>query len=554
VALIVTSAVHAQTAPNAGTLDRQLREERTRAPDAAPTAPPAAATKQTDSGAQVAVKSIVIEGATLIPMPELIALISDRVGQSLTLAQLERSAQTLAAYYRSKGYFARVYLPAQDVTNGSVRIRVVEGHLGTVKLNNHSTRADSDFVKSVVTRDLTPDAPYSAAALERGLLLANDLPGIRTSGVLEAGALPATSDLNITVEDAAFVSGYVSANNFGTQATGEYQGNAGLALNNLSGRGDQVTVRALGADKLAYGQLGYELPLGSDGLRAGVQGSTLKYRLGDSFEDLDGEGTAQTLGANVTYPVLRGVRSNVWLGLAAEDRRYRDDVLDTPLHRKQLRDLAATVNGNFADDIGGGAFTRYSVSFSTGRLDLSDVESDLEQDRAGPGADGHYNKLQLEFSRDQRVGASFFVRARLSGQVVDTNLDSSEKFSLGGPHGVRGYPVNEGSGDQGLLFNLELHRALSLTSINSSIDASIFFDAGRVSVDKDPWIDSDTRGNSYSLKAAGAALNWALPYEFSLNLTVATPVGDNAGEPSPDHNQDGRRRGALGWFNVNKSF
>jgi hemolysin activation/secretion protein len=546
-AFFVAGSVQAQTPPKAGTLERQIRQDSNRPPTAAPVLP-AAPAKGLDRGVQVTVRRILVEGATLIPADTLAALLADRIGQSLTLNQLEQAAQVIAAYYRSHGYFARVYLPAQDVTDGTLRIRVVEGHLGAVKMDNRSQRADMAFVQRVVTRDLAPDAPYSAVALERGLLLANDLSGIRTSGVLEAGQLPATSDLNLTVEDEALVTGFASTNNFGTQATGEYQANAGVAINNLTGKGDLATLRALAAERLAFAQLGYELPLGSDGWRAGAQGSFLKYRLGDSFSDLDAKGTARTLTANLSYPLLRSVQHSLWIGLALSDRHYADDVLDTDLHRKHLNDAALSLNGNLSDGLGGGGLTRYSVRAITGKLDLSDVETDLDQDRAGPGSDGQYAKIQVQINRDQRLGANWFVRGRAAGQATSTNLDSSEKFALGGPDGVRAYPVNEGTGDQGVLFNLELHRPMG------NWDASLFADAGRVFVDQDPWYAAPTRGNSYWLKGAGAALDWTLPGNFNINLTVAAPLGDNGGEPSPDHNQDGRRRDTRGWFSLTKLF
>jgi hemolysin activation/secretion protein len=44
---------------------------------------------------------------------------------------------------------------------------------------------------------------------------------------------------------------------------------------------------------------------------------------------------------------------------------------------------------------------------------------------------------------------------RLSGQRASQNLDSSEKFSLGGPNSVRAYGPGEAATDDGNLVTLE---------------------------------------------------------------------------------------------------
>jgi hemolysin activation/secretion protein len=85
---------------------------------------------------RVTVRRLVIEGATRIPVAELHSRIADLTGQSLTFAELEQAAQRIAAYYRERGWFVRVYLPQQDVTDGTIRIAIVEGHHEGSRLEN----------------------------------------------------------------------------------------------------------------------------------------------------------------------------------------------------------------------------------------------------------------------------------------------------------------------------------------------------------------------------------------------------------------------------------
>src|SRR5947207_12734643 len=47
------------------------------------------------------------------------------------------------------------------------------------------------------------------------------------------------------------------------------------------------------------------------------------------------------------------------------------------------------------------------------------------------------------------------VRLSLSGQRTNKNRAAAEKFSLGGPNGVRAFPVGEATGDIGMIVTIE---------------------------------------------------------------------------------------------------
>lgn len=252
--------------------------------------------------ARIAVKRLVIDGANLVLVAELEALLADLPGQSLTLAELERAAQRIAEHYRARGWFVRVYLPAQDVTDGTVRIQVLEGRYEGSRLEDAGGRADGGFVRDVVTRRLKEGEPLSAADLERGLLLANDLPGIAATGLLEAGETAGGTRLVLRTEDTPFVTGDVGVDNHGIRSTGRGQVVGGVALNNLAGIGDRLGLRALAAEDVYSARLGYSLPLGSDGWRLGTHFSTLNYELGGRHRALDAEGRARTAGLDLSGP------------------------------------------------------------------------------------------------------------------------------------------------------------------------------------------------------------------------------------------------------------
>jgi hemolysin activation/secretion protein len=90
----------------------------------------------------------------------------------------------------------------------------------------------------------------------------------------------------------------------------------------------------------------------------------------------------------------------------------------------------------------------------------------------------------------------------LSGQLASKNLNSSEKFSLGGVNGVRAYPQGEASGDQAWMTNLEIRH-----NFDPTIQGLMFYDAGSVKINKFQFSTSD---NTRHLAGAGLGANTSL--------------------------------------------
>lgn len=558
---LACSLAHAQAAPDAGTLQREAGQAIRALPaQPQPVPQPARPMGEADKAARVMVQSFVIDGATLIAEPELQALLADLRGQALTLAELEQAAQRLAQHYRERGWYVRVYLPVQDVTVGTVRLQVVEGRYGGVKREDAATRADGEFVERMVTGGLAPGLPLPANTLERGLLLANDLAGVRATGVLEAGDTPGSTRLLLRVEDTPFVSGDIGANNHGLKSSGIAQVVGGVALNNLSGRGDRVALRLLATERLHNVLLQYATPLGSAGWSVAAHVSALDYRLGGDFRELDAKGRATTAGLALGYALVRSSERNLALTLAAEQRRYEDESLGETVRRRRIDILSLGLRGDAVDDFGGGGLSRGDLQLSGGRLHLAEVGGDRAADAAGPHSAGGYTKLALELSRLQRLPlAGWQVEATLSGQLADGNLGSAEQFTLGGAYGVRAYPTNEGVGDEGALFKLELQRDLG-----SGWQAQLFYDAGYIRQHKrtwDGWREGSDQPNAYRLAGAGAGLSWlqATPGRWlkgwRVAAVVAAPLGDNPGESADGRNNDGSRPSrARAWVSVAAAF
>ena len=217
--------------------------------------------------------------------------------------------------------------------------------------------------------------------------------------------------------------------------------------------------------------------------------------------------------------------------------------------------VTAMFSGNVWDNWWGGGYTGVSAGWATGSLRLGN-DADRFADAVSARTRGHFDKWIWRVERTQSLGgvSNWGLYLGANGQIGSKNLDSSEKFLLGGPSGVRGYPVGEASGDSGWLASAELRHDIPLTA-GLSAQALVFVDRGHVRQHIDPWAGSvmPWTGNQYSLSSAGIGLNLQ-GARWSFRSAWARHLGDNPGHGATGLNADGQRFGQYLWLQASLRF
>lgn len=521
-------AAHAQTAPDAGQLLDTVRPAPTLpSPGKSPLPTEAERPALTQAeGTRILVKGFRFSGLQTIAEAELLPLVAEGVGKELTLTEINALVRKVTLYYRNRGLvLARAYLPAQDVKDGIIEIAVLEGRVGKVNIDNGSDIAIAIINDHLVA--LVPNAPVEDRTLERSLLLLKDLPGVEVSSTLKPGASVGTSDLDIRVQTTQRFSGSVDADNFGNRYTGDTR--LGLTLNyaNLLGRGDLLSFRGTESSGMGYGRIGWQTPLGGDGLKAGAAWSDMRYRLEKDFANLHAHGTANIGTLWLSYPIHRSQISNLNIQASHDDKTLRDRVDATnTITDKDIGVTTLTLSGDRLDGLFGGGLTNASLGYSFGRLKLDQVNTALDRAATGHQTQGSYDKWSYSLARLQRLGDTWSLYATLSGQYAGKNLDSSEKFTVGGSQGVRAYPSGEASGDDAWLGSLELRYDIPSWP---QVQALAFHDVGQSRINHNP-LATDIP-NSRRIAGEGLGLQWLKTGDFALKAYVAwrsnaRPVSD----------------------------
>ncbi len=521
---------HAQThaqAPDAGAVLREIRPApavpapnvQAPAPLAPAPAPSAAPRPAAPSGIRVEVQRFRIEGLPAASAEALQPLLAPFAGAGKTLEDLVAAAKAVEDELRRRGLFlAQVLVPEQTLAGGVVGLQVFEGRFGDVNVVMKPGAIVSPALVDAFVEPLRGHPLIERELVEGALLRLGDLRGVAVRSALKPGAEPGTADITIEVEPGVSHAVSVEYDNGGSVPTGRNRYYVTLAGFNLAGRGDTAMLRAQASSGTRFLYGSWWLPVNGAGTQLGVAASVLGYELGTAaFEPLDAQGRASSLALQARHPLLRSRDHDLYVQASLESRRFVDEVRASGLKNAKRLDgyVSASLNGERRGASGG--IDRYALALASGRLRLEDG-AEAALDAQGYRSAGRYAKLSLSASHLQTLWTQDSLLLTAQAQLASRNLDSAEKFSLGGSGGVRGYPASESPSDQALTFGWEWRRLLG-EALDGRWTASLFGDYGAGWLHKSPLAtDGD---NTRRLAAHGFGLSYGNGNGLAVQAFVA---------------------------------
>ena len=469
-----------------------------------------------DQSLKVFVKSYQFTGQDLFSQDELTGLLTTYTNKDMTMASLQEAAEVITKHFRAKGYFvAQAYLPQQDITEGNIEIAVIIGRYGDLILKNKTVVSDSAIRRQLSA--LKNGDYIQTANIERATLLAGDMPGVAIKATLTPGKTAGTSDVVIeaTPKGAEWQS-YVSANNYGSRLNGYNKVNLSTTYSNPFRQGDRLIGNISRSNNSQdTGDIYYQIPV-AEGSTLNLSYSKVNYELGEEFAGTGYSGTAYTKHVDWTYALRRSRVSNQYIQFGYDHKKL-EDINPSEPDNAISRMVTLGLSGDSSDTLWGGGANSYSIIYYNGSTS------------SGSPPSGSWNKTTYSFMRQQYLDDRLALFVSLSGQRSDSNLDSSEKFSLGGPNGVRAYPVSEASGDEAYLTTAELRYTVPAAQKGSIWQLSAFYDHGVSNLQKHSLKPDDNRR---SLSGVGIGVQYVKPSDYAIKATYAWRVGNN--EPQAD--------------------
>ncbi len=548
---------YGQKPPDAGQILQQQTKEPPREParpaDVLPRVDAPRPALSATPGLKVNVTRFRISGNTVYSEEELLESIKEFVGKEQDIDGLNDAATRVRAYYRARGYFlAQAYLPRQQIRDGVVEIAVIEGRIGKVTLNmKPDVRVSEDLLKSILEAHLQEGSLITETGLEKPLLLINDLPNAIVTSEIRPSATIGAADMQVNVEQVPdLVNGFVDFDNAGSRFTGEYRLGISFNVNSPMRLGDQLTVRAFATEeRFLLRRIAYVVPVGSYGTRVGFSYLDFDYRVGKDFSALESHGYGVTASVFGFHPMVRTRRANVILQAAYEDKKLFDRIDSTSTQEdRYVIAYKLGLVGDLRDALFGGGLNSFGATWTEGDVVLSQPGLlAADQGPTGLKTAGKFAKLNYEYRRLQRVTENSNLLLAVAGQRGSKNLTSAEKFSLGGPTGVRAYPVGEAIGDSGIVINAEYRYIVpDLKLQGGDVTVSGFYDIGHVRVNKDP-LATETK-NERNLAGYGLGLSLGKDGDYLLRAFAAWRAENEA--PLAD----GAKRIPRIWFQAIKWF
>lgn len=461
--------------------------------------------------AQVLVERLVVEGSTVFSEAELAAAVAPFEGRLLTLDDLQQAADAVTQLYLNGGYLtSEAVVPPQDVADGQVRLRVIEGFLEAIRVEG-SDRL-TDYVRRRVA--LAGSAPVNQARLEDQLrLLQTDALFDNVEAGLRQGETEGGSILTVRVSEAPAFSGSIGLDTLSPRSVGQVRTGATLRYQNLAGLGDRLQAsayRSTTGGAYAY-DLSYQIPITPQNGTLLLRLAPNNYRITDTSLPefaLGLRGSADSYEVVVRQPVIRTIDEEFALSAGF---RYRQG---STLLLGFITPPTVTSVFSFGQD-----YVRRDTSGAWGlqsqfRLGTGLFNASVAP--AGPGA--QFWSWQGQVQRWQVLSPNHRLLLQGSVQLTPDSLLGSEQFVLGGAQSVRGYYQNQRFGDNGLRFSIEDYITLQRDNNGRPITRLIpFFDVGYV------WATDPIRAAPRQNWMVGTGL--ALDAELLDNLSARVDFG-----------------------------
>lgn len=492
-------------------------------PANAPAAAPAPATTQTFD-----VEAYDVDGAKLIGQADIEAAVYPFLGPGQTRDTVEKARAALEKVYHDRGYQSVVVeVPAQTVADAVIRLHVIEAPIGRLRVTG-SRYYDLNRIKAQ-TPSLREGEVANFTATEKELTEVNRLPDRQVTPVLRAGVAPGTVDVELKVRDTLPLHASVELDNDHSADTSPLRLNATIHYDNLWQLGHSASFTyAVAPEEPAQQQVfagSYLAPIWSS------PWSVLIYGY-DSNSNVATLGGVDVLGKGYVVG-LRGIDQLPRLGQFSQSisfgidfKHFDQNVLvagQSTLAPVEYWPLAASWTLQRQDTHGDLKITT-SLTANIRGLGSNTYDFEFARQFARP----NFVHLNLDVSADQMLWRGVQLGERLSGQVSDVALVSSEQFAGGGLNSVRGYLQAEAIGDQGFTGSVEV-RSPSLAAVIPTIGRYVqelrlyaFADGGVLNVIA-PLAEQT---EEFDLASTGLGLRLQLLRYLKGEVAVAVPLID----------------------------
>ncbi|MDV3348124.1 ShlB/FhaC/HecB family hemolysin secretion/activation protein [Leptothoe sp. LEGE 181152] len=413
-----------------------------------PVPPPESAEPPPETGPTVTVQRFEVLDSTVFDESDFDTVLSSFVGRALGIDELRQAADSITQLYLNEGYItSRAVLPNQPITDGVVKLQIIEGSLEEIRIEEADRLAN--YVRSRI--NLGAKTPLNQFDLEDQLRLLRADPLIdNIEASLRAGTGLGQSILVVRIDEAEQLEAHLTLDTDSPVSVGVVRMGANVTYRNPLGIGDQIRAaayRATTGGSHLY-ELSYSAPINpmNGTISARFLPSEFEIISPQELASFDIEGDAQVYELTYRQPLVRNPREEFALSLGF---RHRDG--DTRIASTDFSSNSASVIQFGQDylrrDPQGAWALRSQFSLGVDWLDATNLSS--------PQADSQFVGWLGQVQRAQVLNPDHLLIIQGDVQLASDTLLGSEQFVIGGRQSVRGYSQNARFGDNGVRLSVE---------------------------------------------------------------------------------------------------
>ena len=511
-----------------------------------PLAPPLKA--PLSAQARIRVERIELTGNTVFSGPELAAITAAYEGREISAEELQTLRQQLTLHYVSRGYInSGAVIPDQEVKDGVVVIRIVEGRLTGIEITGNE-RLREAYIRQRLERGL--DGPLDMNTLGGNILELHDGPVVRRiKARLRPGTHPGEAVLYAEVEEKTPWQLDFQFANDRPPSIGSERLETTLAHHDLIGWGDTLALRAGLTEGLSDFETSYTLPLSANDSTARLWFSKSDSSVVEApFEALDIASETKTYGLTLDYPFGKTVGRRWSLGATLEHRHGETFLLGEPFSFSPGSEdgTVASTACRLSQDF----LLRQSSRVVAYRQLLSVGLDPFGASVSDSGPDENFLAWLAQAQWAERLGekgVQFISRADI--QLAKESLLYLERFAVGGATRVRGYRENVLVRDNGVIASMELRLPLGrlpLYQVSREVNDGLvqlapFVDWGR------SWNSDDPLTKPEVVSSLGLGLRWDPSPALHLEVYLAHPLHNDGIDRQGHDLQDSGLHFNLSW-------
>lgn len=505
---------------------------------------------------KVYVKKFKLEGNTVYSDEDLGVILAPYENREITAEEMHEAKDKVTRYYVINGYRnSGVIIPNQEVKDGIIILRVVEGKLSKVEVSGNNWLRPGYVKRRLELATKDGKRPFNVNTMQERLQLLKQDPRVdNIHANFGPGLELGEGILDVQIVEARPYHLTFVFNNHNSPSIGPYRGEVNIGHNNLTGFGDSLSAQYALTEGLDEYSFRYAIPITRrDTMLALSFERAEPVVIAEPFDKLNIESETMTFSASLRHPFYKTVSKEFAMELKLERSQSKttldgipysftsyaeEDKEDKDYKVCALRFSQEWVNRSLIQVLA----VRSTFSFG---LDTMDATTDISKEVTDANPDAPDAKFvtwlgQFQWLRRIRVLDSQLL-FRTDLRLSNDSLLPVERFAIGGSSTVRGYRENQLTTDNGVISSLEWRISLGQLKIpglskspnDGMVQLCPFFDFGRGwntdAEDPDP-------DNIYSL---GIGARWSVSKTVNAEIYWGEALEDVPDPSEHDIQDDG---------------